>query len=142
MAFQKEHKIGNRFSKGNQPRNPGRKKSRISELGISLEEEGCNLSREDIYKLLNFLLSCNRSEIEKLSRDPLVPIFIITLIRGISKDMEMGKADIIFKLYDRVYGKSMQPMEISGTKGIPLIPDKPMSRKAYEKLLIKLQCGG
>jgi len=142
--FEKGNKKGNRFSKTNKPKHPGRKPTRMNEFikAFEMDDESRAISKEDAYRLMTHLLSCSKSQLEAMARNPDLPIAILTQIKAIITDLADGNTSTVDRLFDRLYGKSMQPMEITGAKGIPLIPDKPMSRKAYEQLLIKLQCGG
>lgn len=142
MAAHLGNTHGLRFSATNQPHTKGgRKPSRISALikAFDMDDESRNISKEDAYRLMTHLLSCSKTQLEAMARNPDLPIAILTQIKAIITDLTHGSTSTIDRLFDRLYGRSMQPMEISGTKGIPLIPDKPMSRKAYEKLLLKLQ---
>lgn len=143
MALQKGHKIGNRFSRENQPRNPGRKPSRLNEFSkaFNLIDEDRKISKEDTFKLLEYLLSCSKADIEKMLRNPDLPIAIICQIKAIVDDLSRGKCETVFKLYDRLYGKTIQSMELPTSKEIPNIPKGPFSRLEYMKLLKKLQAG-
>lgn len=108
---------------------------------FNMDDSTRAISREDAYKLMSHLLSCSKTQLEAMARNPDLPISIVCQIKAIVTDMANGKTDTVDKLFDRLYGKSMQPMEITGGEGMPLIPDKPMSRKEYEKLLNRLKCG-
>jgi len=142
--LEKGNKKGNRFSKSNQPKHPGRKPNRMNDLvkAFQMDDDTRAISKEDSYRLLTHLLSCSKSQLEAMARNPDLPIAILTQIKAIITDLADGSTSTVDRLFDRLYGRSMQPMEITGAKGNPIIPDKPMSRKAYEQLLIKLQCGG
>jgi hypothetical protein len=139
----KGNKRGVKFTAGNQPENRGRKPSRMKGLiqAFQMDDETRAISKEDSYRLLTHLLSCSKSQLEAMARNPDLPIAILTQIKAIITDLAGGSTSTVDRLFDRLYGRSMQPMEITGTKGIPLIPDKPMSRKSYELLLNRLQCG-
>lgn len=108
---------------------------------FSIEDPKRTISREDAFKLMGHLLSCNKAELETMARNPDLPISIVCQIKAIVTDMSLGKTDTVDKIFDRLYGKSTQPMELTGAQGTPLIPDKPMTRKEYESLLNKMKCG-
>jgi hypothetical protein len=141
--FEKGNKIGPRFSKTNQPKNPGRKPSRINQLirTLKVEDEEEKLSKEDAAKLLGYILGCTKTQIEAMLRNPDVPFAITCQIRGMITDAQNGSTKTINEIMDRIWGKSLQPIEMTGPAGIPLIPDTPMSRKEYEELLNKMTCG-
>ena len=144
MAAHKGNKTGRQFTSARQPKNPGRKRTRINEFvkAFNLEDESRQISREDANKLLMHLLSCNKTEFEAMSRNADLPISILSQIIAIAEDLKNKKTDTVDKISDRLYGKSVQPMELTGAGGKPLVPSGPMSRKAYEELLTKLKCGG
>ncbi len=141
MTLQKGHKIGNRFSRENQPRNPGRKLSRLNEFSnaFNLIDEDRKISKEDTFKLLEYLLSCSKTDIEIIVRDPDLPISMICLIKAIVDDLSRGKCETVFKLYDRLYGKTIQAVELPTSQGVPNIPKGPMGRMDYVRLLDELQ---
>jgi hypothetical protein len=90
-------------------------------------------------KLLRFLLSCTKSQIEALLRDSNAPLFIVSLIRAIMTDLQNDKVDTVNRLFDRVYGKTFASTEISITEKSSFRQDRPMCRKDYEKLLNDLK---
>jgi len=135
--FTKGNNQGNRFTRDKQPKNPGRKPSRFEQLvaAFRLEDTTRQISKADVLRLMAYLLSCTKTEIEVMLRNPELPFAIVGQIRAMITDVQNGKTDTIDKIFDRVYGKATTPMEITGAGGSPLIPDKPMSRKDYVKLL-------
>lgn len=144
MGAPKGNTNGNRFSEKRQPKNrTGRKPSRMNAFikQYNLENPEEIISREDANKLLQYILSCNKVQFEALSRNGDLPVSILAQIFSIAEDLKNKKTDTIDRITDRLYGKTTQPMELTGAKGTPLIPSGPMSRKDYEKLLLKLTCG-
>ena len=143
MPAPKGNKNGKRFSATRQPKNPGRKPSRMNEFikAFNLEDESRQISREDATKLLVHLLGCNKAQLELMARNQDLPVSIVCQILAIVDDIANKKTDTVDKIADRLYGKSMQPLELTGAQGSPLIPTAPMSRKGYEALLNKLKCG-
>jgi len=142
MAFQKGHKFGNRFSRTNQPGNSGRKHSIVNEFrsSFSLEyDDGSRISKEDTYKFMYYILTCTMAQFETLARHPDLPVSVLNLMKAIMTDMNQGRITTVCKLLDWVFGKSFQPLLIKRETRNQQIPDKPMNRKDYEKLLHKLQ---
>jgi len=143
MPLKKGNKLGNRFSKTNQPSKNGRKPSRMNLLfsAFKVEDETRSVGKEDIFKLMAYILGCTKGEIETMLRNPELPFSVACQIRAIITDVQNGKTDTIDRIFDRVYGKATTPMELTGAKGVQLIPDEAMSRRDFEKLLSDLKCG-
>jgi hypothetical protein len=135
---------GVKFSATNQPKNPGRKPSRMTEFikAFDMESPARAISQEDAMKLMTHILFCNRSQLETMIKNSDLPIFLLCLIKGILSDTTNGRTETVERLFDRLFGRSMQPIELTGAKGRPLIPNTPMSRKAYEAMLEELQTTG
>jgi hypothetical protein len=143
MTLQKGHKTGNRLSATNQPKRNGRKPSHVKQLvkALHIDDATQDISTEDIYKLMGYLLVATKSKIEIMLRHPDLPFLIVNQIRAMVMDFQNGKTDTVDKILDRLYGKAQQKTELTGAGGSQLIPDRPMSRKDYEKLLNDLKCG-
>lgn len=143
MAAKKGNNTGKRFSKTRQPAKAGRKKTRMNEFikAFNLEDESRQISREDAIRLHVHLLSCNKAQLELMARNSDLPVSIVCQILAIVDDLQNKKTDTVDKIAASLYGKAVQLIELTGAAGTPLIPSKPMSRKAYETLLIKLKCG-
>lgn len=140
--FQKGNKAGILFSKTNQPGNRGRKPTRLNRFlkSVQLQNDFELVSKEDIFKLLALVIFCNRAQLEKMTKNPEIPIFLAGIIKAIIVDTSTGTIETIEKILDRIYGKSFQSLEITGSAGTPLIPTEPMSRRDYERLLSELKC--
>ena len=84
--FEKDNKIGNRFTSENQPQNRGRKPS--------------------VYKYIK-KLSGKRV-------DPLMsktPLWVLNVISAINTDIRYGRTSTVEMLFDRVFGKPTQAVE-------------------------------
>lgn len=140
--FKKGNKSGVLFSNRNQPGNRGRKPTRLNNFlkSIQMEKDFELISKEDAYKLLAMIIFCNRAELEKMTKSAHIPIFMAGIIKAIIVDTANGTIDTVEKVFDRLYGKGNQPIELTGAGGTPLIPTEPMSRKEYERLLSELKC--
>ena len=142
MGAPKGNKNGRLFSKARQPgKRPGRKKSLINEFikDFNLVDGSRQISREDANKLLWHILCCNKADFEAMSRNSDLPISLLSQIRAIAEDLKNGKTNTVDKIWDAIWGKSFQTMELTGAKSLPLIPAGPMSRKGYLKLLEDIQ---
>lgn len=142
--MQKGNKRGKKFSRDCQPAIRGRKLTRMNELkkAFNLEDPARAISHEDATKLMTHILMCNRSQLEAMIKNTDLPIFLLCLIKGILTDTANGQTNTVERLFDRLFGRSMQPVEITGANRTPLIPSKPMSRKSYEAMLNELQTTG
>jgi len=135
---------GKKFTKENQPTIRGRKLSRINEFKRSFDMDNPEreISHEDATKLMTHILFCNRSQLEAMCKNADLPIFLLCLIKGILTDTANGQTNTVERLFDRLFGRSMQPIELTGANRTPLFPSGPMSRKAYEAMLVELQTTG
>lgn len=98
------------------------------------------MTKEDAQKLQRYLYFCSKAELEKMSRNSDLPIAIVAQIKAIITELALGKTDQIDRIYERLFGKATQPMELTGANGTPLIPKEPMSRKDFENLITELTC--
>jgi len=145
--FEKGNKIGNRFSKTNQPKNAGRKPSLFRKLkkqvGIKVGHE---LSKEDYYDVIRFLIERTPNELDSLMKDigghanKNTPIWILNIISAINTDVRYGRTSTIDSLFDRLWGKANA--DISATITGSLTPDlSVLSTKdllTYNNLLDKI----
>ena len=143
MTFQKGHKIGNRFSTFKQPSNSGRKCSHFKQVQKAFDslDDNERLSKEDLLRLLKYIIMCNRYQLEEVARHPDIPIIMANQIKAIVTDLAKGKTETVDRIWDLVFGKTIEPIEIISTNGLELIPKRPMSRKDYEIMYKKLKCG-
>ena len=145
MGSPKGKTNGRKFSKDYQPakngRKPGSRRMEAFVHAMKLDDEDQELSREDATRLLRHILLCNKAQLEAIARNADLPIAIIAQIKGITTDLANGKTDVVDKIWDKIFGKTVTPLEITGANGTDLIPKEPMSRKDYEALYKKLKCG-
>ena len=106
---------------------------------FKLDDESKEISKEDALKLMTKVLMSSKADLEAMARNADLPIAIACQIKAIVTDMQNGRTDTVDRLFDRLYGKSIQPMELTGAEGTPLIPKEPMSRKEYAAMLNKLK---
>lgn len=140
----KGNKRGKRFTKENQPAKRGRKPTRMNEFikSFNMEDSSRAISQEDAKKLMTHILFCNRAQLDSMIKNQDLPIFMLCLIKALLVDTANGNTATVEKLFDRLFGRSMQPVELTGPNKTPLIPTGPMSRKDYESMLLELQNTG
>ena len=91
-----------RFSKENQPANPGR---RPSVLAKYIRENRVSLA--DIQALISSLVGYNADEIKSILQDKSdkPPVGIILMLKALTADMDTGSIGNLVTLMDRAYGK-------------------------------------
>lgn len=144
MAAKKGNNTGRQFSKTIQPgKRVGRKSSLMEAFihAMKLDDQDQDLSKEDATKLLRYILLCNKAQLEAVARNTDLPIAVLGQIKAIVSDMAAGRTDAIDKIWDKIFGKTTTPIELTGPNGMDLILQGPMSRRDYESLYKKLKCG-
>ena len=112
---------GNRFTTENQPAKRGRKPSLYRQIKELLGTDArAELSREDYYRLIGFLLEQPIDTLKRLADHPTTPIWVINVIRAVVKDSRAGRMYTLDSLFDRLFGKATQPL--SGEDGERLVP--------------------
>lgn len=128
-SFKKGNKAGVQFSSTYQPKKPGRKpalyKQLVSMIGYSFK---CELSREDFLKIQAWMLERTLAELKAIGQDPQTPAWIVTMVSAMMNDVKEGKQDAIDKIYDRLWGKAVQPIaaevEVQETINLESITDE------------------
>lgn len=121
MEKKKKPRGGKRFSKENQPKKNGRKKSRFQELFEQCEFAGEPLSLEDYRLTVRTLQTLSPQELRKVAMDDTKPSAIITVANAILSDIDNGTLSNNEKLLDRAFGKEAIRQEITGKDGKDLI---------------------
>ncbi len=111
MSEQPDHLKPHAFTSTNQPANRGRKKSI---LGVLSELTGDNfkreLSREQKMEIIEVMTEKSQEELHEIFNNKLNPIFIRLVANAIRTSMENGDVKILETIWDRVYGKAVQPL--------------------------------
>ena len=111
--FKPGNKAGRQFTSTHQPRKAGRKPGLFKQLANIVDKElHLELSKEDYIKLQRWILERNKAELIKINQNPETPMFISVLITAILADLESGKYDTIDKTFDRIFGRSVQPLQV------------------------------
>ena len=88
--FEKGNNIGNRFTSENQPKKNGRKPSMYKQLKeLTGKKVDYELSKEDYYKTIRFLLERSKGELNKIMadanrEDSTTPIWVCNIISAIN----------------------------------------------------------
>lgn len=127
--FKENNKQGNRFSSENQPkRKNGRKPNIYKQLAAMVGEKfKLELTKSDFIRIQQWLLEMPLSQLKAIIKDPETPSFMVVHISALMSDAKNGKTDSVEKIYDRVYGKAMQPVEMEASVQV----DKEIDMSAY-----------
>jgi hypothetical protein len=99
---------GNRFSKDNQPKNPGRKPALYT-----IAKKAYGVTRGEWNRVKMFLLGLNLDGLNKVIADTATPVWVLTLAKGLKADMERGKTTVLNDIEDRIFGKPTNNVAVS-----------------------------
>lgn len=151
MNIAKEGK-NTRFTSENQPKNRGRKPSVYKYIksltGKKIDPE---MSREDYYKVIRFLMEASPEELENLVKLPdgapnkKTPVWVLNIVSAINADIRYGRTSTVEMLFDRIFGKATQvvdgTVEASVTNTIDLSVLSVEELLQYNNLLEKIRSG-
>lgn len=149
--FEKGNKQGNRFTSENQPKNKGRKPSLYKQLKeLTGKKVDFELSKEDYYKVIRFLMERTPGELQRIldnakdKENGTTPIWVLNIISAINSDIRYGRTSTIDMIFDRLFGKSTQPIEgdvnanVSGSLNVDLSVLTNDELLKYNELLEKI----
>ena len=147
--FEKGNKMGNRFTSENQPKKRGRGRLSMLKYIQSMTGKGVNSqsSKEEILKVIQLLFESSTAELEPLLKDPDnpnkpnkdTPIWVLSIISAINADIRYGRTSTVEMLFDRIFGKDMQPVELTGAKGSPLFAPSQMTTEEIEREIANIE---
>lgn len=116
--FEKGNNKGNRFTSENQPKNPGRKPSLYKKLKeLTGKKVDYEMSKEDYFKVIRYLMERTPGELKKIvdnaqdKENGSTPVWVLSVISAINMDIRYGRTSTIDSLFDRLFGRSTQPIE-------------------------------
>lgn len=143
--FEKGNTVGNRFTPDNQPKKNGRKPSLYKQLkDLTGKKVDYELSKEDYFKTIRFLMERTKDELSAILKDTKTPIWVCNIISAIFSDIRYGRTSTVEMIFDRLFGKSTQPIEgdvnanISGSVGVDLSGLSTDELILYNQLLDKV----
>ena len=129
---------GKRFSKSYKPANTGRRKDYLKEF-----MDNSRLSLSDLKIILEgIVLDHSFGDLKKIlaKGEKTLPAATAAFIKGLIKELEKGRVDILNSMLDRIYGKPVQSVEMNATATIASISMTPEDRKKrIEELLGKCE---
>ena len=148
--FEKGNTQGNRFSSDNQPKKNGRKPSLYKQLKeLTGKKVDYELSKEDYFKTIRFLMERSKGELNKImadanKEDSITPIWVCNIFSAIFSDIRFGRTSTVEMIFDRIFGRSTQPIEgdinanVSGSFSPDLSALTTEELLEYNKLLEKI----
>jgi hypothetical protein len=110
--FEKGYSVGNRFTSDNQPKKNGRKPSLYKQLkDLTGKKVDYELSKEDYFKTIRFLMERTKDELNTILKDAKTPIWVCNIISAIFSDIRYGRTSTVEMIFDRLFGRSTQPIE-------------------------------
>lgn len=101
--------MGKQFSSEYQPKNRrGRGKST---LGIILSAEG--ITRAQYNDTLARIPNLTKEQAQEILANPKTPLWVISRVRAMWKDIDKGKTDALREIEERLFGKPAQGLDIT-----------------------------
>jgi len=117
--FTEGNKLGNRFTADNQPKNNGRKPSIYTQLKkLTKKDFNVELSKNDYDKTFAWVLEQTPADLKDLSNKEIsdnIPLYMLSLIKAITADMENGNLNNLNSIMDRVFGKATNHSDVKVT---------------------------
>lgn len=120
--FEKGNKLGNRFSSTNQPKNRGRKPKLYKQLKELIGKQvGYELEEKDFHDVIRFLMESDLATLERAIKvkdakgnnvlNPKLPMWVANVITAMNTDVRYGRTNTLEMLFDRIFGKAVQPLQ-------------------------------
>ena len=87
----------------------GRPKNTLTEL------KGQGLSRTDCYNAIGYMLKMDKPELTSISKSESEPVWKVCIARAILRDIARGFYSTVESLFDRLFGRSHQPIDAEVT---------------------------
>ena len=116
MAKGNPHPV-HKFTSENQPKNRHtgpRNTAQKFLASMKVDMPEMKVSKNDYYEILQVMLGANKEYITELAKREDIPVSLLCVIKAIKSDIDMGTTKTVDSLLDRLFGKSSQPVEMSG----------------------------
>ena len=99
----------------------GRPKKIITRLSEQIGMEfGIELSKADMYQLIQWALERNEPELTQITENAENPMFLINIAECLINDKKNKRLTTVETIFDRVFGKPKQATELTGKDGGPI----------------------
>lgn len=115
-----------RFSATNQPKNNGRKPSKLRKF---IKDN--NLGATDIQAIAKHFLGKTKAELKALAEDDNQPILLSCTAKALLEDLSKGNIHVEAWLIDRAFGRAVQAVDIKDDRD----PVKKMTREEQDAYL-------
>lgn len=102
-----------RFSSTYQPTN--RRTRGKATLGIILDTEG--ITRAQYNDTLARIPNLTKEQAQEILADPKTPLWVISRVRALWKDIDKGKTESIREIEERLFGKPTQGIDLTSAGG-------------------------
>ena len=143
--FEKGNNSGKeyRFTSDNQPKKNGRKPSLYKQLKeLTGKRVDYELSKEDYFRTIRFLMERSKAELEFIINDAnknpesKTPIWVCNIIAAIFSDIRYGRTSTVEMIFDRLFGKSVQPIDSELSGQINTHKEVDLSALSTEELMV------
>lgn len=90
---------------------------------------------------LNKLFSCNAAELTAIAKWNDCPASVKNYAIAMLRDMKDGRTATIDRIRERLYGKPMQIVELTGKGGKDLMPQKDLDEDEIKRIISEMQEG-
>lgn len=130
-----------KWQKGQSGNPSGRKKKdRVDEalvevLGKIKAKQYCDLTAAEYNKWLTVLVTAPTSALQALVKSDETPSLVKNYAMAILTDTKAGRTNTVKQIADRLFGKAIQKMELTGAEGTPLIPARTLTKEEAKQLM-------
>lgn len=132
------------FKPGQSGNPKGRPPNRVRDfkiriLGKKKAKAFFGISETEISEWYEVLITMDLPSLKVLAQDDTAPALVRTYARAIIFDMNGGKTSTIDRISEKLYGKAVQRMELTGADGADLLPARTLTKQEARELLEDLE---
>lgn len=132
------------WKKGQSGNPKGRPRSRVAGFKVKLmgrktAKEFYGITPLELTEWYETLITLTFSELTALDANDDTPSIIKNYIRAIIQDMKAGRTTTVDKIVERLYGKAIQRMELTGADGSDLNGARTLTKEEARELFSNLE---